>query len=61
VLRPLPSLAAEPGHAFELTGRVKSDSLLALGNQEAVGLHVVAGAGYPQCYTAPETFWIGLT
>ena len=25
------------------------------------GFAVVAGAGYPQCYTAPETSWIDLT
>jgi len=25
------------------------------------GFAVVAGAGYPQCYTAPETYWVELT
>jgi hypothetical protein len=42
----------------EIRGRAKSDSLLR--NQEAVCLQVVAGAGYAECYTAAEIYWIDL-
>jgi hypothetical protein len=45
-IRGLPAKADEPGRPFELTGRVKADSLLALENQEAVCLQVVAGARF---------------
>jgi len=58
-IRALPS-AGKTGHAFEITGRLKADGLLAM-NQEAGCGRLVAGAGYPQCYTAPETSWIDLT
>ena len=37
-----------------ISGRAKSDSLLK--DQEAVCLQMVAGAGYDECYTAPDTY-----
>jgi len=39
-------------------GRAKIEGLLEA--EEAVPLQLVAGAGYAECYTAPETCWIGL-
>jgi hypothetical protein len=47
-----------PKRRAEIKGRAKSDSLL--GDQEAVCLQVVAGAGFAECYTSPEAFWVDL-
>jgi hypothetical protein len=50
-IRHSPSVAGkQPGHDFEISGRVKPSSLLAV-TQEAVRLRVVAGAGFE-----PATF-----
>lgn len=53
---PRPSSPGE--RRAEISGRAKADSLLR--DQEAVCLQVVAGAGYAECYTQPNTFWIDL-
>jgi hypothetical protein len=44
-IRPVPPVAGEPGHAFAIVGRLKSDSLLGM-NQEAACATLVAGAGF---------------
>ena len=49
-IRPLPSEAGAAGHAFEISGRIKRDGLLAM-NQEAGCATLVAGAGFE-----PATF-----
>jgi hypothetical protein len=53
---PRPSSSGEP--RAEISGRAKGDSPLR--DQEAVCLQVVAGAGFAECYTQPDTFWIDL-
>lgn len=46
---------AEPSQkVLKISGRAKVDGLLA--EQEAVRLQLVAGAGYAQYYTVPETY-----
>ena len=49
-IRSLPTAAKGPGHAFEITGRLNGNSLLAV-NQEAACATLVAGAGFE-----PATF-----
>src|SRR2546427_7443880 len=44
-IRPLPSEAGAAGHAFEISGRIKRDGLLAM-NQEAGCATLVAGREY---------------
>ena len=56
VIVPRPSSPGE--RRAEISGRAKADSLLR--DQEAVFLQVVAGAGYAECYTAPESYWVDL-
>jgi hypothetical protein len=56
VIVPKPSSPGE--QRAEISGRAKGDSLLR--DQEAVCPQVVAGAGFAECYTAPESYWIDL-
>ena len=44
--------------AVRITWRAKIDGLP--GAEEAARLQLVAGAGFAECYTAYETFWIDL-
>jgi hypothetical protein len=53
-VRPLPATGRE--RRAEIRGRAKLNSLLA--GQEAVCGEVVAGARFPECYTAPTTYWV---
>ena len=56
MIGPKPSSPGE--QRAEISGRAKGDSLLR--DQEAVCLQGVAGAGFAECYTQPETFLIDL-
>jgi hypothetical protein len=59
-IRPLTSeVKRGAAHPFEIRGRIKHDSLLAV-NQEAACATLVAGAGFAECYTAPTSHWIDL-
>jgi hypothetical protein len=55
-VRPLPSTG--PERRAEIRGRAKLNSLLE--GQEAACADVVAGAGLPECYTAPAIYWVDL-